>query len=85
MPVKVASTAIKDAKERSKAEAAERSAKWKAEAATRATQKKAEEARKKREETGQMSMFDMFSMATAPVQQEQFASEADKPAEEDPK
>lgn len=83
MPVKVASTAIKDAKERAKAEAVERSAKWKAEAATRAAQKKAEEARKKREETGQMSMFDMFSMATAPVQKEQPASEADKPAGED--
>lgn len=65
MPVKVASTAIKDAKERAKAEAAERSAKSKAAAAARSAQRKVEEDRKKREETGQLSMFDMFSMATS--------------------
>lgn len=65
MPVKVASTAIRDAKERAKAEAAERVVKQKVEAEAHAAQKKAEEERKKREETGQLSMFDMFSMATA--------------------
>lgn len=64
MPVKVASTAIKDAKERRRAEAAEHAEKLKAAADARTAEKKAEEERKKREETGQLSMFEMFQAGT---------------------